>query len=199
METHTALEPEQNTSSKKELQLMTLNIWGGTVLDPLLDFIKTHRDIDIFCFQEVYSCATEMVADFVEDPVVLDIQEKIAAILPDHVPYFRPVLNESYGISTFVYKDILVREEGEHEVHTAENYPGRGPAHSRILQWLKVSIGDQDLTVINLHGLWNGKGKGDAPERILQSNRIKEFTDTLETPFILCGDFNIKPGMSMVK
>lgn len=38
-------------SITKPLKLITLNIWGGHVEKPLLDFINAHQDVDIFCLQ----------------------------------------------------------------------------------------------------------------------------------------------------
>ncbi len=36
------------------MKLITLNLWGGVVYEPLIEFIKTHSsEIDIFCFQEM--------------------------------------------------------------------------------------------------------------------------------------------------
>ncbi|MGL6035657.1 MAG: hypothetical protein ACRC0B_00600 [Legionella sp.] len=39
------------------MKLITLNIWGGYIRNPLLEFIHEHKDIDIFCLQEVYNNA----------------------------------------------------------------------------------------------------------------------------------------------
>jgi endonuclease/exonuclease/phosphatase family metal-dependent hydrolase len=50
-----------------------------------------------------------------------------------------------------------------------------------------------------VHGLWNGKGKTDSVERIAQSQRIKQFLDTINNPKILCGDFNLRPDTESVK
>jgi endonuclease/exonuclease/phosphatase family metal-dependent hydrolase len=185
--------PLSNTTLKKNFKLMSLNIWGGSVLEPLTHFINHHQDTDIFCFQEVYSKAKKSISHDPDDPAILNIHERLSALLPSHRPYFRPVVNGDYGICTFVHKNIQVFDEGEYSIYTTRNYEGLGPAHSRILQWLKVEIQGQEMMVINIHGLWNGRGKGDAPERIAQSNCIRSFTNTLNTPFILCGDFNLNP------
>ena len=48
-------------------------------------------------------------------------------------------------------------------------------------------------SILNVHGLWSGKGKKDSPERLLQSQRIRHFMDSINTPKILCGDFNLRP------
>jgi endonuclease/exonuclease/phosphatase family metal-dependent hydrolase len=48
-------------------------------------------------------------------------------------------------------------------------------------------------SILNVHGLWTGQGKRDTQERIYQSQRIRHFMDTINTPKILCGDFNLRP------
>ena len=37
------------------MKLITLNVWGGKVFEPLMDFFKKRAgDTDIFCLQEVF-------------------------------------------------------------------------------------------------------------------------------------------------
>lgn len=52
---------------------------------------------------------------------------------------------------------------------------------------------------MNVHGLWNGKGKEDSPSRIKQSNKIKQFLHEINEPKILCGDFNLRPDTHSLK
>ncbi len=180
------------------MKLMTLNIWGGHIRDPLLTFIKAHQETDIFCFQEVYHNAQNKVSS--EDrPVSLNIFSEMQQLLPKHRGFFRPVVDQIYGIGMFVKNDIDVLGEGEVAIHINSNYPGRGPTHSRNLQWLECCIQQQIYSILNVHGLWNGKGKTDCPERIAQSQRIREFMDGLTTPKILCGDFNLRPDVESMK
>ena len=35
------------------MKLITLNTWGGLMKEPLIDFIKKHQDIDIFCVYDL--------------------------------------------------------------------------------------------------------------------------------------------------
>lgn len=177
---------------------MTLNIWGGHVYDPLRSFISKHQDIDVFCFQEVYHNAHEMIT--IEDrKVSLNIFLELQSLLPNHTGYFRPVVDGIYGLCTFVNNKIKVMEEGEYSIHHNPDYVGKGPAHSRILQWLTCQYDNVIYTIMNVHGLWNGQGKTDTEARITQSNKIKAFMNTIETPKILCGDFNLRPDTESVK
>lgn len=180
------------------MKLITLNIWGGHIRDPLLDFVETHQDIEIFCFQEVYHNAPKKISD--DDRLVsLNIFSELQALLPEHNAFFRPVVNNNFGIGTFIHKSIPVLEEGEIQIHDNPFYKGAGPTHPRNLQWLKCEINGQIHSVMNVHGLWNGQGKRDAPERIIQSRRIRRFSSVTPSPKILCGDLNLRPDTKSMK
>lgn len=175
------------------MKLITLNIWGGHVREPLNQFILNHQHIDIFCFQEVYHNAQEMIT--IEDrKVSLNIFSELQALLPHHIGYFKPAVDGIYGISMFIKKQINVLAEGDYVIHDNPTYLGRGPAHSRILQWAKCNIDGTLYMIMNVHGLWNGRGKTDTPERIAQSKKIKQWMDNVDERKILCGDFNLNPN-----
>lgn len=180
------------------MKLITLNIWGGHVREPLLNFIKTNSNIDVFCFQEVYHNAPAKISTE-NRPVSLNIFSELQSLLPNHVGYFRPVVDNVFGIGTFIKKEIEVLSEGEIFIHNNPEYSGRGPTHSRNMQWIECRINNKVYSILNVHGLWNGMGKSDSPERIHQSLRIKEFMDSINTPKILCGDLNLKPDTESMK
>lgn len=175
------------------MQLITLNIWGGHIHDPLLEFFKRFNNIDIFCLQEVYYKADKKITDE-ERKVHLDIFSEIQASLPNHHGYFKGIVNDNYGIGIFIKSSLEVINEGEIMIHKNPQYSGIGPTHSRVLQWLKYTNGRKNYTIMNAHGLWNGKGKTDTPARIIQSHNIKKFSDNINTAKVLCGDFNLKPN-----
>lgn len=180
------------------MKLITLNIWGGHVRDPLHQFVSKHQNVDIFCFQEVYHDAKEMIT--IENrKVSLNIFSEIQALLPNHIGYFKPAVDGIYGLSMFIKKQIHVLDEGQSIIYDNPAYSGRGPSHSRILQWTKCNIDGNPYTIMNVHGLWNGQGKTDSPERILQSEKIKQFMNSVNDRKILCGDFNLKPDTQSLK
>lgn len=180
------------------MKLITLNIWGGHVREPLHQFISNHQHIDIFCFQEVYHNAKEMIS--IENrKVSLNIFSELQTLLSNHTGYFKPVVDGIYGISMFIKNQIAVLDEGDYVIHDNPTYSGRGPTHSRILQWAKCNIDGNLYTIMNVHGLWNGQGKTDTPERIAQSKKIKHFMDNVTDRKILCGDFNLKPNTESLK
>lgn len=180
------------------MKLLTLNIWGGHLKQPLLDFITSHQHTDVICLQEVYHNAKNPITD--EDRTLsLNIFSELQTCLPKHNAYFRPAVNGIYGIGMLVKQDLEIVEEGEIGIYDNPDYPGIGPSHSRILQWLKCRDNNQSYTIMNVHGLWNGKGKSDSPARINQSKRIREFFDTHRERKLLCGDFNLRPDTESLK
>ena len=180
------------------MKLITLNIWGAHVHQPFLDFIKNHQTVDIFCFQEVYHRADHKIST--DDRwVSLNGLDEIQTNLPAHRYFFSSAVNGNYGLVTFVHPRIRILEEGEKWIHENPDYPGYGAAHPRLLQWLQCEVQGHIFYVVNVHGLWNGQGKSDTPARIEQSQRIRDFLQTLNAPFILCGDFNLRPDTESLK
>ncbi len=174
------------------MKLITFNIWGGRIREPLFDFIKKYQEVDIFCFQEIYNGAQDkMSGDKYE--ASLNLYSELKELLPNHKSFFRPTIGNVYGIGIFVKNNIEVLEEGEICINYAPNYSGSGGDHSRNMQWMKIKSDNKVFMILNVHGLWNGKGKTDTPERIAQSEVIRKFTDTVSVPMVLCGDFNLRP------
>ncbi len=174
------------------MKIITLNAWGGKIKDLLISFIDSHRDrIDIFCFQEVYHAAAKDFGGF--DDVHLDLFNEMQSLLPDHDGYFCPTVDNCYGIATFIRKSFSVKASGDITIHDNPHYDGKGGNHSRKALWHDINLGDKRLSLLNVHGLWNGKGKTDTPERIDQSKRIRGFMDSVKGSQIVCGDFNLLP------
>lgn len=180
------------------MKLITLNIWGGYIKKPLIEFFKTYSQVDIFCLQEVYHEALKAISTDSRE-VCLNIFSEIKQVLPEHNAFFSPIVNNVFGLGSLIHKSIEVLDEGSINIHDNPDYPGYGPTHPRTFQWLKIKNKDQIYYVLNVHGLWNGLGKNDSPERILQSKRIKEFANSLHFPKIICGDFNLRPGTKSLK
>lgn len=194
------------------MKIVSLNTWGGRAgREVLLSFFKKYADqIDIFCLQEVWAGPHEDIANTTVggrvidmSKIVTDMLQSIEVLLPDHECFFRPHFRNHYGLATFVRKGIPVISEGEYFVYQDKEYvtpPGVDIGmHARNVQFVTIETSDGPLTVMNFHGLWNGKGKYDCDERIVQSARIIQFLETLTTPVILMGDFNLTPETTSLK
>jgi endonuclease/exonuclease/phosphatase family metal-dependent hydrolase len=180
------------------MKLITLNIWGAQVREPFLHFVKTNKEVDIFCFQEVYDRAESKLSAHYPN-VSHSIFSELQSLLPQHLGYFRPVLEGVYGIALFIKIDISVLEEGEISIHKNTKYSESTGHHSRNLQWITFILHQKIFTVFNVHGLWNGMGKTDTLDRLAQSRRIKEFVNSTVGSKILCGDFNLRPDTESIQ
>lgn len=95
-------------------------------------------------------------------------------------------------MAIFVRRSLSCRYD-EHQVAgpDADSFKTWGEGDcARKIQILSL----EGLSIVNFHGLWiPGSDKGDAPERLKQSERIGGILDTLQVPFVLIGDFNMDP------
>lgn len=188
------------------MQLISLNTWGARAgVDNLLAFFEHHKDVDIFCLQEIWNGGEQMLdasaAGRSMQGVDTEILAKISSVLKDHVAYFRPSFFDFWGLTIFVKKDIRIREEGEKFIYRERGYISEHDIadHARHLQYITIDAIDGPRTIINLHAAWQANGKDDTPARLLQSENIVEFTKTLGHPFILCGDFNLLPTTQSIQ
>jgi endonuclease/exonuclease/phosphatase family metal-dependent hydrolase len=177
------------------MKIISLNIWGGRVREEFAEFIQRYSDVDIFCLQEVYKDA----AGPLKDTEYKEIAEHesfylLRELLPDHELIFHPSFLGVYGICICIKKSIKLLENGELFIYKEKGYvPERELGrHARNLQYAKFETGSELYTVVNVHALWNGKGKTDTNERLEQSQKIVNFLRSIDTKIILCGDFNLR-------
>jgi len=170
-----------------------------------LDFFAQHKDVDVFCLQEVWNGGEHMLTEkgggVTMENAVPQILSGIKDALPQHGCYFRPHLFDFYGLALFVKNDVRVLEEGELYVHEEKGFvePHDWGTHARNIQYVTLETEKGIRTIINFHGLWNGKGKTDTEARLLQSTNIVNFVATLAHPFVLVGDFNLNPETESIK
>lgn len=191
------------------MRLVSLNTWGGRVTQPLYQFFKENQDVDIFCLQEVFNNAehryvSELLSGNTQD-IVRDLYSKIQKILPNHNGFFTSVFDEFYGQAIFVRKDIKVLSQGEIVLFENRQFPSSvnpDMDHTRKMQWIRLIEEKNNLEycVMNIHGHWDVSGKSDTDNRIIQSNKIKNFIRTLPKDLkkIVCGDFNLRPDTKSI-
>lgn len=184
------------------MKLISLNVWGGALYEPLMKFVKTQsKTTDIFCFQEVFDTKSDKKT---YKKIHLNLLFELKNILKDFNCYFTPYMKGyaffdkvdfdlSFGLATFVKKDYLVLENdnififGE-KIGFINNDKKRS---SKKLQYNKLA--QKNLNIFNVHGLWYPGEKLDTVERIEQSKKINNYINTKTGPNILCGDFNLYP------
>lgn len=179
------------------MKLLSLNIWGGQVYEPLIGFIKEQSEtVDIFCFQEMLNGIKGEKSDVISNApnAIVDIYSQFQDILLGFQGYFAPAQDEA-GNAIFIRKNIKVLKEDNFFVYRFLNSykDGKTETMGRNLQYIQFKVEDKQFIVANLHGLWDPQGKGDTPERIKQFKKVKEFLDNCEGKKILCGDLNLLP------
>jgi exonuclease III len=178
------------------MKLITLNTWCGRKMEEFEKFLIEHNDIDVFCFQEVYHEAhgkDEVWKDGSNFNFLNDVKKILS---PNYNFYYKPHLDDWWGIAIFIKKDFNIIEEGDFFIHKKNGYNPDMEVYgytAKNIQFLKTKYNNKIVTILNLHGLWNGNGKDDTEDRIEQSKNIVEFIKNIDNDYILCGDFNLLP------
>ncbi len=188
------------------MKVISLNTWGGLAgKELLLDFFKQHSDADVFCLQEVWSGGGDMEGKLAGGRILPKIESTlfsdIGTVLLEFTGYFRPQFREHYGLATFVKNTCTVLEEGEVFVHKDKGHLPSGDAgnHARNVQYISLETSRGPRIILNFHGLWNGQGKSDSGDRLIQSDRIIAFLKRQTEPVVFCGDFNLNPDTQSMR
>ncbi len=190
------------------MKIVALNTWGGRAgKDKLLEFFARHKDVDVFCLQEIWAAPYEHLDGHMAGGRPMDHTQimvyglqDITAAMPEYEVYFHPHHADNYGLVLLVRRGLAVTNVGElfvykHKGHVPEGDIGN---HARNIQHATIMHDGKQITVVNFHGLWNGKGKGDSEDRLVQSDAIINFLKGLTTPYVLCGDFNLLPDTKSI-
>jgi endonuclease/exonuclease/phosphatase family metal-dependent hydrolase len=182
------------------MKLITLNAWGGRVWPGLKNFIESRKnEIDIFCFQEIYKQNQNSQA-FVQvsgREVKHDLFEQIRNSLENHNYEFCDVLEERYGIATYINKKIEVLEKGDILIakgNWEESNDVENRDHDRKLQWFDLLVKGSRLRIMNTHFTHRPEGKSDSEKRLNQSKIVVDLIESFDGPQIIVGDFNLLPN-----
>ncbi len=184
------------------MKLISLNIWGGKVYRPLMEFLKMQsRDADIFCFQEVFRSSSGVAES---RGARVNIFGELADLLADFRGYFAAEqkgfdldgpcdFDIANGQASFIKKSHPARTEGSIFVYLKKNQGKDTENLPQNFHYLRFTAGSKKFTVMNLHGIAHPGSKLDTPDRIEQSRRIVDFLEKEKGAKILCGDFNLMP------
>ncbi len=183
------------------MKLITLNIWGGKIFQPLINFLREHsKEIDIFCLQEVFNNPSD-VKSVVQQEAKEDIYSDIKEILPQFDGYFAPTQDNEESLTIFIRKTISITKKGDIFVYRWRNAMVSNDAstYGINVQYIEFTQNNKKYTVCNLHGHWTPDSKGDNPARLEQSQNIRKFLNSIKGAKILCGDFNLLPDTQSMK
>lgn len=194
------------------MKLISLNTWGGKMFDPLMDFIRSHRQsTDIFCFQEIYNTKSNIKQHGDIRANLLD--ELIKILLNFHVFYTiefsgydsnsDPVdFDLTIGKAIFVKNNIQIINQGELLIYEDKSGKILKKDFSNIaitLQCINFQINGKLFTVCNFHGTPAPGTKLDTPLRLKQSTEILNFLQDRPNAKIITGDFNLLPKTKSIK
>lgn len=190
------------------MKLICLNVWGGKVFQPLMDFIKkTAATADIFCFQEVFDSPVKKILP--GSGSRSNFYNQIREAIPEFKGFFSasengydidvdcsPVENNiNLGLALFFKPPIEVNATESFFVHETKNKNVKNKyERPRLLQRANLTLPNgESLNLFNFHGLLDGGGKFDTSQRDAQFASIQKIISGYEGKKILCGDFNIRP------
>ncbi len=187
------------------MKLICLNIWGGKLFEPLIEFVKrSAEDTDIFCFQEVF-CATGEAKPLASG-CRADMFAELERILPGFRGYFAKTeegwdFREAvsfpleYGQASFVRNTFPVLTHRQIPIfETTQRFVESEFERPRGMQYLEIADrGDAPLHIFNLHGLLDNGHKRDTEVRLAQFARVRKHVDEAGNRTIVCGDFNARP------
>lgn len=192
------------------MRIVTLNTWGGRAgREKVLSFFEKYKDlVDIFCLQEIWSAPYENLEGvsagglkIKHDDVMTNGLQDISKLLSEFTVQFHPHYLDNYGLAIFIRKDFDIKIAGDVFVHLKKGDKPEGDIglHPRNIQYVTLTINGKIFNILNFHGLWNGRGKGDSEARLAQSQACINFINSLEGSVVFCGDFNLKPDTESIK
>jgi len=193
------------------MKLISLNIWGGTLFKPLLEFIRSAAPTtDVFCFQEVFRSGSDVATS---GGARMNIFADLVKALPDFDAYFAATQDQydlkepiafsaAAGEALFIRRSVPVASHGERFVYGSFNdvvITSEGPDWPSAAQFVRIDRGGEPLTIVNIHGIAYPGAKVDTPARLEQSRNIAAFLNGETGEKVLCGDFNLMPETESVR
>jgi endonuclease/exonuclease/phosphatase family metal-dependent hydrolase len=183
------------------MKIINLNLECGVRYEAILQFLAKYApDTDIFCFQEVANDLQHprFVIQNARKTLFADMQ----AALPDfNGHYAAAVETDVGGLAVFIRKGYEMRKSDNivlfpdvFDSFEAEGYFSMG----RNVQVLECTQNNTPFTILNFHGMWVRKNKGDTPMRIEQAQKIRRIFDESAGSWILCTDLNVTPDTQTI-
>ncbi len=183
---------------KSPLRIFSLNCEYWKYSSTFLPFLDTIQDdFDVFCFQEVPYNATDTTC--FEDWYDPHFYEKITTTLTEFDGYYCEYVRDSFGIATFIRKELKQKYRGEEYIFGSSDSPFLDKKRwNNATKCMCIKV--ENIDIVNLHGAWQPKSKKqDTPERLMQSRILRNLSRWKEYKTILIGDFNLMPNTESVR
>ena len=192
------------------VKLLSLNLWGGRAYGSLMEFLEKYNgDVDIFCFQEIFDTADNVVET---GGARANLYQELSNLFIDYHGFYYPTcrgvdptghigFDLKYGLGIFVKKSIIIDNQGDFFTFRSRFAPMKpdftdNPSN---VSYVSFNKDGKNFLICNIHGIWHPGDKLDNSDRIAQSEKTLEFTRKHAGPKILCGDFNLRPYTQCIK
>lgn len=166
------------TTERTTLQILSLNLEHGLLLDDLLRYIRDKsQDVSVFCFQESYE--------------IRDVLEETLRGTFSGYHVSKPTTDEVFRVSTYVRKEITVEAKDA----LFETDPDMGVA---LRCTMRMADGTR-FAVTNVYGVPQPGHKLDTPERLLLTRELIAQGRESDSPRVLIGDFNLLPEAQSIR
>lgn len=200
------------------VRIISLNAWGGAMFDDLAPWLDA-CGADVLCLQEVTHTPGLGGWTRFDDadrslPQRANLLGDVRARLPRHHGLFTasdagPVQDrqqgfhrQDFGLATFVGETLPlvgIRSAFVHGAYTEhrDRWPNDGRPRAALAVRVHDRRAERFVTVVNLHGLRDPRGKADTPARRAQAGRLADLVEGAREDgdlTVVCGDFNLLPG-----
>ncbi len=194
------------------MKLISLNLWGGKIYQPLVKFVEKNNNTDVFCFQEVYT--TSSTVKGYKNIIRANLLEELVKLLPDFKVFYSPEIsgfddvpdpvnfNLTVGKAVFVKKNLIVNSYDDlllygnrSEKNLKKNFSNMAVS----LQSVNVTFNDKQYLICNFHGTCYPRSKLDTKLRLEHSKKIIELLKEKTGYKIVVGDFNLLPETQSIK
>ncbi len=187
-----------------KIKVLTLNIWGGELLDRIIDFINKENP-DIALLQEVYDGKREQL-DYKYRSLSILAQE---LNLPNHV--FGASLIDTRSIGDILHGNAIFsrfpiqnKKRIFFDIPFGEFNIEKSDIKREGIQYTPMSmlrtsikISNKDINAYSVHGIWGLDGKDNERRLAMSKTIVDEIKD--KENVILAGDFNISPNTKTIK
>lgn len=199
-------------AAPRTLRVVSLNLWGGYVFEPLLAFVREQAaTADLFCFQETLDApALRPLACGFRTTLYRDLAEALPAfagafdplVAWDEPPVDGAALHVGFGLATFVRRTLPVRSRRAVWIVDHDDTLDAADGLYRVTRWLQtteVATPAGTLLVGNYHGIARPGTKLDTDDRLAQSRGLRRALAEHAGPAVLIGDFNLLPETASVR
>lgn len=183
------------------MKILQLNIWGGRLEKQIVDLLKREQP-DLVCLQEVVYLpgGSSFLFEDLEE-LQKDADYEYAYHTPSHnlkmmnrqAAWGNAIMSRLPFLETndvYTYKepttDFDYLEEKDYNL-------------GRALQHVVVEAENGPLNVLNHHGYHVHSHKNGDEETLRQCGLIADYVRQLNSPVVLCGDFNLVPDSSSLE